>query len=365
MSDLGGLLAGNNILALTKYAANGASSRLRTMQYIPALEAAGATVTLSSFFDAAYIDRLYSGGARSKPKALSYYSKRAAALLSARQYDLLWIEKELFPYLPGVIERLFSGWARRPYIVDYDDAIFHNYDLNPRSWIRGLLGQKLDPLLCGATAVTAGNAYLADYARKHGAPRVVDLPTVVDIDRYNMVPSALSGEVRVGWIGTPSTVKYLVRLLPVLAQVARSTPIRLVTIGAPPIVVPEALALEQLVWSEAGETQALAGFDIGIMPLPDEPFERGKCGYKLIQYMASGRPVIASAVGANREIVTPDCGMLASSPEQWRAALTQLSADRVLMQKMGAAGRQKVERQYSMQVTAPRLISLIKQVLSH
>jgi glycosyltransferase involved in cell wall biosynthesis len=240
----------------------------------------------------------------------------------------------------------------------------HKYDSNRRSLVRGLLGRKLDVLLRSAAAVTAGNAYLADYARGHGARRVVHLPTVIDIDRYDDVPSPASGEVRVGWIGTPSTVKYLVELLPVLAEVASTTPIRLVTIGAPSIPVPDGLALEQIVWSEAGETQALAGLDIGIMPLPDEPFERGKCGYKLIQYMASGRPVIASAVGVNSEIVTPDSGILAADAAEWKSALLRLCADRGLQRTMGRAGRLKVEKEYTLQVNAPRLIALMHEVVA-
>jgi glycosyltransferase involved in cell wall biosynthesis len=123
----------------------------------------------------------------------------------------------------------------------------------------------------------------------------------------------------------------------------------------PPIAVP----VESHPWSEDSEGPVLATIHIGIMPLPDEPWERGKCGYKLIQYMACGRPVVASPVGVNQDIVTADTGLLAADQGAWLAALRRLAADPALRQAMGAAGRRKVESDYSLQATAPRLVQLL------
>ena len=121
------------------------------------------------------------------------------------------------------------------------------------------------------------------------------------------------------------------------------------------------LPMESVPWTEQTEVASVASFDIGIMPLVDESFERGKCGYKLIQYMACGLPVVASPVGVNRQIVEHGVnGFLAETPAQWEQALHTLLADAGLRQRMGSAGRRKVEAQYCLQVTGPKLASLLK-----
>ena len=357
------MLAGKRILALPKYSENGASSRLRSLQYIPHIEAAGAQVDVESFFDAAYIERLYAGKRKGFGDAFGPYLRRLRALLGSRRYDMLWVEKELFPYLPGLMEYA-PRLASVPYIVDYDDAVFHNYDLHSSGMVRRLLGNKLDALLRGASAVTAGNSYLADYAKSHGAKRVEFLPTVVDLEKYPISAAPENERIRIGWIGTPTTSKYLAGILPQLEQLAARHPLTLVTIGAPPIAVSGTLEIEQHPWSEGSEAGLLGGVNIGIMPLPDEAFERGKCGYKLIQYMACGRPVVASPVGVNQEIVTSDVGLLANEPDDWLEALGALCGDAGKRKAMGAAGRAKVEAGYSLQVTAPRLINLMAEVMA-
>ena len=126
--------------------------------------------------------------------------------------------------------------------------------------------------------------------------------------------------------------------------------------GSVPRSTLPAVPTEHVPWTEAAEVAAIAEFDVGIMPLADEPWERGKCGYKLIQYMACGLPVVASPVGVNRQIVEHGVnGFLAETPTQWDEALRTLLADPALRQRMGQAGRQKVERQFSLQVTGPKV----------
>jgi glycosyltransferase involved in cell wall biosynthesis len=161
-------------------------------------------------------------------------------------------------------------------------------------------------------------------------------------------------ELRVGWIGSPSTAHYLGLVREPLRRLARERALRLVVIGARDIPSTD-VPLEIHEWSAETEGPLLGGVHIGIMPLADGPWERGKCGYKLIQYMACGKPVIASPVGVNDEIVTPEVGLLASSDAQWLAALRQLSTDAALRNRLGFAGRALVERKYSLQVRGPQL----------
>jgi glycosyltransferase involved in cell wall biosynthesis len=274
-------------------------------------------------------------------------------------FDLLWIEYELFPWLPAVAERVVARLGI-PYVVDYDDAIYHRYELHPSKVVRLLLGKKIDVVMRRASTVIVGNDYLGARARAAGAKRVEYLPTVVDLDRYQTTPVRDQTTFTVGWIGSPSTVKYLSLIEPVLADFCRPGKARLVVVGARDVPFPGVRG-EVRAWSEATEVEDILSFDVGIMPLPDDPWERGKCGYKLIQYMACARPVIASPVGVNRHIVEPSVnGFLAASMGEWRSALENLAASPDLRARLGTAGREKVESSFCTQVTAPRLAAILK-----
>jgi glycosyltransferase involved in cell wall biosynthesis len=349
-----------SLLVLTRYGALGSSSRLRMLQYLPALSEAGLRAKVSPFFEDVYLRALYGDGQRRRRDIFDAYLRRSRVLGKAREFDLVWIEKELFPFLPGPFEARLSRLGV-PYVVDYDDATFHRYDLHGSALVRRLLGRKLVPLIRSARLVTAGNAYLANYARRSGGKSVEVVPTVVDLDRYPVAPDTEGSEYRIGWIGSPSTTVLLSRVRRPLERLASERPVRLVTIGAgrlPEIDVPS----EQHPWTEETEAALLSGVHVGIMPLDDEPWQRGKCGYKLIQYMACGKPVVASPVGMNKEIVTRDVGCLALGDEQWYMALLQLGRDPRLRARMGRAGRADVERTYSLQVQAPRVARLLAAV---
>jgi glycosyltransferase involved in cell wall biosynthesis len=162
----------------------------------------------------------------------------------------------------------------------------------------------------------------------------------------------------VGWIGQRATASFLAPYAPLFERLSSDGLARFAAIGIDAQAL--GLPMASIPWTEQTEVASIAGFDIGIMPLLDGSFERGKCGYKLIQYMACGLPVVASPVGVNRQIVEHGVnGFLAETPEQWEQALQTLLADADLRQRMGQAGRQKVERQYCIQVTGPRLATLL------
>ena len=276
--------------------------------------------------------------------------------------DLRWIEKELWPWVPATLERALLG--RVPYALDFDDAIFHNYDLHRLAPVRRLWGRKIDRLMRRADLVTAGNDYLAERARQAGARRVEWLPTVVDLDRYpppRPRPTDRPGPCRIVWIGSPSTVHYLREVEAALGRLASRRAIELTVIGAQ-IELP-GVPLRCEGWTEAGEAAAIAAADIGIMPLPDSPWERGKCGYKLIQYMACGLPVVASPVGVNRRIVENGVnGFLADDAQAWIDRLEWLVDHGPERLAMGAQGRQQVERTYSLQANAPRLAGWLQEL---
>ena len=261
--------------------------------------------------------------------------------------------------MPAWIER----WLLRgvPYVLDYDDAIFHNYDQHRIALVRGLWSHRIDRLMAGARTVVVGNEYLAERAIASNANAVEIIPTVVDLTRYSADNrnDNLTSPPRIIWMGSPGTARYLERITPALANLAQRHPFVLRVVGAK-VSMPGVLT-ECIAWEEDTEAALIASSCIGIMPLSDTPWERGKCGYKLIQYMASGLPVVASPVGVNRTLAQDGAtGFLAADERTWIARLEQLLGDAALRNKLGSAGRLCVERTYCVQQISPRLAELLQ-----
>ncbi len=346
------------VLALTRYERLGASSRVRFYQYVPFLKEFDIDVEVSPLVGDDYLRRLYSRRPAHWTQITNYCLARLSKLLSLKSFDLLWIEKELLPSFPPWLEELISMVGIR-YVVDYDDAVFHNYDLSGHP-VKRLFANKIDCVMRNATLVVCGNRYLAERARAAGARCVQIVPTVVDIERYNAIALQARQHIVVGWIGSPTTVKYLEVVAPALKALSADLTVHLRVIGAHFSMA--GVAVDCHPWSEDSEVNDVQDFDIGIMPLIDGPWERGKCGYKLIQYMACGKPVIASPVGVNQEIVEQGVnGYLAHNSDEWLTALQGLCIDATLRSKMGMEGRIAVERRYCIQVTSPRLAQLFRQ----
>lgn len=348
------------VLALTRYGRLGASSRLRTYEYIPRLATEGISVDVSPLLSGSYLRSLYAGRS-TLGEVLVGFGSRVLRILTSRSYDLLWIEKELFPFLPAMTERVL-GMVGLRYVVDYDDAIFHRYDNHRSAMVRGLLGRKIDAVMRGASVVIAGNAYIAERARQAGARRVEILPTAVDLQRYQPRASAVdSRPVTIGWIGSPVTARYLRLVSRPLADLQHNLQVNVSLIGSGPVEI-SSVAVNIMPWNEEEEAQQIASFDIGIMPLPDEPWERGKCGYKLIQYMAAAVPTVGSPVGVNAEVIQHgETGYLARTEEEWTEYLRRLVLDTELRRRFGAKGRLRAEERYSAAVMAQRLASILKR----
>jgi len=266
----------------------------------------------------------------------------------------------LFPWAPEIFD---PGLLRgRRYVVDYDDAIFHNYDEHPSQILGSMFREKIPSVMRRAATVVAGNAYIRDFAISHGAGRVEIIPSVVDGEKFKPISNAAGqrGGVTVGWIGSPATQHLLEPVIPILARELRDGLDRFVTIGGR-YERPLFAAHQSFPWSEQHEAQLVAELDVGLMPLRDTPFERGKCGFKLIQYMACGVPVIASPVGVNSTIVQPGVnGFLARSDDEWVAAIRTLKSSSERRRAMGAASRVIFERDYSFAVHAPRFERVLR-----
>lgn len=267
---------------------------------------------------------------------------RRRLLRSASGYDAVILQRKL---LDPSDARLLRRSARR-ILYDIDDAVmFHAHEVG---WIsQWRTNRRFEATARVVDLVVAGNEYLADMFRTRGRD-VRILPTCVDPAHYRVKRHEPSGAVALVWIGSRSTLPYLTQQLPAIEHAALRVPgLRLITI-ADQTVTKAKLPVEHIAWSAEGEAEALIRGDIGIAPTPDDRWTRGKCGFKIIQYMAAGLPTIASPVGANAEIVRPETGMLATSPAEWTEAIVKLAGDVELRRSMERAASERMQQEYSL-----------------
>jgi glycosyltransferase involved in cell wall biosynthesis len=344
------------VLFLTKYTSTGPSSRYRVVQFLPFLAARGVAWELHALHDDGYLAARF-GGRRISPLYLARRTaSRLAALARARRYDLVFIQKEMFPHALDVPEWILARLGRR-YVVDLDDAIHLFYE-DARGWRRALRG-KIPRVLAGAGAVLAGNRYLEAYASRF-CPGALYFPTVVDTDRFRPARArAASAPPVVGWIGTPETAPYLRGLAPALEAAARRTPLALRVVGAEPFAL-QGMAVHARPWREAEEVDDLHAMDIGVMPLAADEWSRGKCSLKLLQYMSAGVPAVTSALGSAPDIVRDgENGFFARSDDEWRDRLVALATSESLRRSIAARARQTVERDYSLAAWGPRFAEVL------
>lgn len=349
------------ILLLSRYDNLGASSRYRSYQYLPYLQQQGFEITVAPLLDNNYIKNRHLGQKTSSVSIINAYQQRVYWLLKSQKYDLVWLEKEAFPWIPHCLESLLFC-HNIPYVVDYDDAVFHRYDQHVSPLVRYFLSRKIDRVMRNATLVIAGNSYLEERAIQAGAKWVEVLPTVVDLNLYPLSPAVKNTTFTIGWICSPlKSYDYLKELYFSLREICIDDSVRVVAIGAAEMQF-DGVSLEVKPWSESTEVQDIQKFDVGIMPLTDTYFERGKCGFKLIQYMASTRAVIGSSIGVNDQIIQNGInGFKANNVEQWTWAFHELKNNPELRKNMGLAGRKIVEEEYCLQIAAPKLANLLQK----
>jgi glycosyltransferase involved in cell wall biosynthesis len=292
--------------------------------------------------------------------------RRCAALWRARSFDGVIVYREATLLGGSYLEWMLRRLARLPLIYDFDDAIWEvaaSYR-NGRSGLSSLVRApwKTGAICRMASAVTVGNAFLAEYAGRYNRD-VTIVRTALDLARFTPGPSR-QGPFTIVWTGSHSTLPYLESLRDVFRRVGDAVPTRVRVICDERPADFENVVNEFVPWSADTEVRALQDVDVGVMPLPDTLSARGKCGFKALQYMAVGHPAVVSPVGMNREIVTDgENGFWATSDDEWVEALLTLARDRDLRNRMGTAGRRVVEAEFSVGTAAAAFATVVRRAV--
>ncbi len=344
------------VLALTRTSDRGPSTRYRIEQYRGELAARGIELATRPLFGERWFAILQARPAPLRAALKAGYSlarlvARVAQCAEAARagHDLVLVEQQMFPYLPWALERAL--WPRRSRVLlEFDDAL----------WLTPGHASKLAAECSRADLVLVGNDFLAAWAGRH-ARRVAVVPTTIDMARYPAAapPAAAGRPLRVGWIGLPWNFPHLELLAGPLRRLAGAgvdLELRVISRGLPRGEAWRGVPLAERPWSEATEVAEMQACDLGVMPLPDDDWARGKCGLKLLQFMAAGRPVVASPVGVNTRLVVPEkTGFLAADEAGWEAALLRLHEEPALRLRLGEAARAFVAAGYSLSGWADRL----------
>lgn len=358
-----------SILALVPYPVNTVpGQRYRIEQWQPYLAQNGMTIEFRPSVDSDTMKLLYQPGrvAAKAARLAASFIHRMVDVSNCSRYDAILIHRTACLIGPALLERVVS-LLRKPIIFDFDDAIY----LLDTSEANRRIGFLKCPAKTGAicrisSCVIVGNSYLAKYASQYNN-RVTVIPSSIDLESYRPVNKKGSrqwnGRIVVGWMGSSTSQKYLEDLHPVLRQLTSQHDIELRIVSDRKPILP-GIPFVWRVWSAATEVDELSRFDIGIMPMLDSPWSRGKCGMKALQYMGMAIPAVCDAVGANCEIIRHgQNGFLASGAEEWLFYLEQLIHDAFLRERLGMAGRRTVEEHYSASQCASRFAEAIQETL--
>jgi glycosyltransferase involved in cell wall biosynthesis len=310
---------------------------------------------------------------RYRVAAFRPYLERAGHSLELRPRPRRWCEwfrsaRELRDADAILLQRrLLQRWqlwlirrAAGRLLFDFDDAVFFRDSYSSRGIHSAGRLRSFAAVVRAADAVIAGNDFLAEQAAQFAGPsRVHVIPTCVDPWRYPLAAHA-GGGVQLVWVGSSSTLRGLEAIRPLLEALGKDIPGLQLKLICDRFLQLEHLTVVPCPWTESGEAAEIAAADIGISWVPDDPWSRGKCGLKVLQYMAAGLPVVANPVGVHTAMIRHgESGFLAETPAEWSAAILDLARQPALRRRMGAAGRRRVERDYSVAAGADRWLALL------
>ena len=339
------------------------SQRFRFEQYLDLLRQKGFEYHISSFLDLEAWDILYKPGHYLSKivKILSGFGHRFADLFKMSSYDFIFIHREASPIGPPVFEWIMAKVLRKKIIYDFDDAIWlANTSANNKIAAGIKFHGKVKDICKWSYKISCGNDYLADFARAYNSEVIVNPTTIDTVNLHNRIKDQNTEHLTIGWTGTHSTIQYLDELVPILQKLEKTMRFTFTVISNSPPEF-ELRSLKYVPWNKATEIDDLMDFNIGIMPLRDDKWAKGKCGFKALQYMSLGIPAIVSPVGVNTRIVDNGVnGIICQNNDEWEKALTEFIQDRSLRIKMGTEARKKVENKYSVLSNSANFTSLFE-----
>ena len=353
------------LIFFTKYTQKGPSSRYRSYHYKPYLEE-DFNLQFYSLFNDDYIDNLYGNNGQNYFQLFKAYFFRILQVLKYLGTDkIIFIEYELLPYFPPILEYLLQK-TKVKFILDYDDAIFHNYDLHTNFIIRSLYKSKIPYIAKKAKYIITGSPYLTNFFLKHNN-NVEEIPTSIIYQKYteNYLKNEPTDNVAIGWIGSKSTSINIVFIKSALDAISVKYPnIEFKLMGFDPLYENEIQSknVEFFRWSEIEELPFLESIDIGIMPLVDSPSNRGKCGFKLIQYMAMGKPTISSPFEAHFNINRGGNNMFANTIDEWLESFNNYMNNIEYYKHIGTKNKEIVKKYYSVESNINLYIQLFNKI---
>lgn len=353
------------IFFFPKYSSKGPSSRYRIYSYLPYYKNEGIDFSISPLFGDWYLEHIWKHRAKWKlfPHIVYAYLKRFFQILLLPSNAIVYIGAELFPYCPFGIE-YYLKWRKIPYLVEYDDAIFHYYDQSENKLVRFLFAHKTEKVIHNAATIITGCQYLTDYARQWNN-NIFEIPTSVDANKYILSKSD-STIFTIGWIGSPASSSYVDLVIPALKRLAEKYKFELDMIGFDPSYedLLEGINYKLINWDSSTEIENMNRFSVGIMPLPKTKFAQGKCAFKLVQYMAMGIPTISTPLQSNINI-DKGCGNLfADSENEWYKAFEQVICNPNQFSLIGRKNRETALKYYTFQSNWSKYYAILNK-LSH
>jgi len=353
------------ILFITPYSTEGASNRYRIEQYLPYLKENGCEYRIRPFVSSEFYRIIYKRG---KFFEKVYFFLKALIgriwdIFLAAHCDIVFIHREACPFGPPLFEWLIYK-SGKPIIFDFDDAIFLE-NFNPVNRFYNFLKfpSKTKGIIRMSSQVIVANRFLEEYARNFN-PNVHILPTSIDTDKFNVKINRPSKALTIGWIGSFTTAPYLKIIFHAMQILSRRHNFVLKIVGAGKDIFIKDVKIENIAWQLDREVEDFQTIDIGIYPLEDSLWARGKAGFKAIQYMAVGVPVVASPIGMTRELIQDNVnGFLADSEEEWIVKISRLIEDTGLRQLVGLNGRKTIEAKYSVAINAHKYMEIIRLCL--
>lgn len=345
----------------TKYTEKGASSRYRIYQYLPYFNEYD--VKISPFFDDSYKLAQSFKSIKGLLFLIKSYIIRLFTLLMVNNNDIVIVQYEFTQYLPFI--KFYFKWRNIKYIIDFDDAVFHDYDQHKNGLIRTIFKNKIPSLIKSASAVITGSPYLTEYIKQYNT-NVYEIPTSINIEKYTTkVDRNNSSKLIIGWIGSSTTslhLKLVVEPLMNLVKQGLDFELRLIGYDEKEGIDFKEIPIRYIKWSSENEALELSKFTVGIMPLIDFPFARGKCAFKLIQYMACGIPTISTPFEANLKVDRNNENLFADNSKEWVNSLLKIKKNKERYNKIGIRNKSVIQKYYSIQENHRTYLNIFENI---